>query len=240
MQGTGRELGASGAAPASVYALIDPRTHQACYIGKALDVDLRDRNHFNQCKHEHSRKATWLRGLRAEGLRPDLIVLEECKPEESAAREKYWIARARWRGIPLVNMKHGGQGRLNTSAETRKRISEAVKGKGHGAEWRANHAEAMRGRKHSNETKAKMGRAHMGNQRAQKWDYVAIFPNGRRDGIENVGVFCKEHGIGPWRIYSIAAAGKGQTKNGLRFVRTERRSALHLRSTPLEDDRRPQ
>jgi len=164
---------ASQAPTAAVYALIDPRSHQPRYIGKALDVRQRDRNHFNQSKYGHSAKDEWVRGLRADGLRPDLIVIEECTPAESAAREKYWIARARWRGIPLLNMKHGGQGRLNTSEETRARISAANKGKGHSPEWSAAHAAAMRGRKASPETKAKMARSARGNQNARKGQTVS-------------------------------------------------------------------
>lgn len=230
---------ASQAVMASVYALIDPRSDQVRYIGKALDVRLRDRNHFNQSKYERSPKAAWIRGLRAEGLRPDSIVLEECSPDESAAREKYWIARARWRGIPLLNMKHGGQGRLNTSEETRARISAAVKGKGHGPEWRAAHAATMRGRKASAETKEKMRHdGRLGNQRARKWDYTAIFPDGKRVEIENVSLFCKEHGVSHMSICQ-AAAVKGQTRNGLRFVRAEHRKCSPTsRSTSSEDDSR--
>jgi len=213
---------ASQAATASVYALIDPRSHQLRYIGKALDVRQRDRNHFKQCRFDNSPKDEWIRKLRASGLRPDLIVIEGCTPAESAAREKYWIARAHWRGIPLLNMKHGGQGRINTSEETRARISASNKGKGHGPEWRAAHAAALRGRKASDETKAKMSRAHTGNQRAQKWDYTAIFPDGRRVEIENVAVFCKEHGLTAQMIWQ-SAARKWQTGNGLHFARTEHR-----------------
>jgi hypothetical protein len=192
------------------------------YIGKALDMRVRYRRHFSRCRHEHSRKAEWIHELRAAGLEPDTIVLEDCAPSESAAREKYWIARARWRGIPLLNMKHGGQGRLDTSAETRKRISEGNKGKGHGPEWRAAHAATLRGRKASVETKAKMSRALTGNERARKWDYTAIFPDGRRVAIENVAAFCKEHGHTPQSIWNVAA-GKRQTNFGLRLERTERR-----------------
>ena len=223
---------------AAVYALIDPRTHQACYIGKALDVALRERNHFKQWKWERSRKSEWMRELHAVGLRPEMIVIEECSAVESAAREKYWIARALSRGIPLLNMKHGGQGRLNTSDETRRKISEAVKGKGHGPEQCAAHAQFMRGRKFSAETKEKMARAQMGNQRAQKWDFLVIFPDGRREAIESIGAFCKEKGITLQRAYLIAAAGKGQTKGGLHFVRTERRKcSLHEGALPHGKDR---
>ena len=214
---------------ASVYGLMDPRSDRMRYIGKALDVEQRDRNHLKQRKYGRSPKDEWLRELHARGLRADMIVLEDCAAAESAAREKYWIARALSRGVPLLNMKHGGQGRLNTSAQTRKRISEGNKGKGHGPEWRAAHAAALRGSKASEETKAKMRRAHTGNQRAQKWNYVATFPDGRRVEIENVGVFCKEHGITPQTIWNNAAAGKGQTRSGLHFVRIERRSALNLK-----------
>jgi hypothetical protein len=224
---------------AAIYALIDPRSHQLRYIGKALDTEQRDRNHVKQVRHSHSPKDEWLRELRAAGLRHDMIVIEECAPSESAAREKYWIARALLRGAPLLNMKHGGQGRLNTSAETRKRISEANKGKGHGPEWRAARTEWLRGRKASPETKAKMGRARALNQNARKWDYIATFPDGRLVEIQNVAVFCKEHGITSQQLWNFAA-GMGQAKSGLHFARIERRSALNLKEHSIEDDNRPQ
>ena len=223
---------------AAVYALIDPRTHQLRYIGKALDTEQRERNHFNQSKYGNAPKSEWVRELRAAGLRPEMLVIEECAPADSADREKYWIARARVRGAPLLNMKSGGQGRIQTSAETRKRISEGNKGKGHGSEWRAAHAAALRGRKASDETKAKMGKQRMGNQHAQKWNYVATFPGGKRVEIENVAVFCKEHGITPQQLWNFAA-GMGQAKSGLLFARTERRSALTFKEHSIEDDNRP-
>jgi hypothetical protein len=90
----------------------------------------------------------------------------------------------------------------------------------------------MRGRKQSAEQIAKRMRNQGGNQNARRWDYIAIHPDGRREIIENIGVFCKEHGVAHQRLHLIAAAGKGQTRSGLRFERTERRSAPNSRNIP--------
>jgi hypothetical protein len=211
---------------ARLYALMDPRTDEMRYIGQSRNTKLRDKGHFNQCKYYETPKDLWIRELRAAGMRPDTIVLEEVHPNARDERERYWIKRARERGVPLLNIGPGGRGTgFPPTPETRRKISESNKGKGHSLEWRAAHAAFMRGRKQSPELRAKRAAAIVANQNARKWDYIAIFPDGRRETIENVGVFCKEHGIAHQRLHFLAAAGEGQTRKGLRFERTERRSA---------------
>ena len=62
-----------------IYALADPRTRDVRYVGKTSDLDARLNGHA--CEARRSPKATprltWLRALAKDGVRPEILVLEE-------------------------------------------------------------------------------------------------------------------------------------------------------------------
>lgn len=55
--------------------------------------------------HKHS----WIAGLKNEGLRPEMIVVEECDNANWIEREKYWIAKYRVNESDLINITDGGE-----------------------------------------------------------------------------------------------------------------------------------
>ena len=188
----------------AIYGLIDPRTHRIRYVGKSVHLEQRWRDHVREARYDISRrtlKGLWVRDLRAAGLRPDLIVLEECGTDWSS-REKYWIKRI----VGLLNETSGGQ--VGCKQEAAKKISAALKANKtrHGAEWRKKHSLAMRGKRHTAETKKKMAAARSGNQNALKWKYVAIDPVGNRFSIVRPEQFCNERGLN-WCVMRKIAAG---------------------------------
>ena len=67
-----------------LYMLTDPRGWAYCYVGMSKDAGKRWQEHC-QDVYGHTRKATWIRCLRREGLRPQLHVLDPDVPECDAA-----------------------------------------------------------------------------------------------------------------------------------------------------------
>lgn len=114
----------------SVYALIDPRTGEARYVGKAKDAHQRLNGHLNDARRgQKSHKAHWVRQLLASGLVPEMVVLDEGIPAHLIDNaEKLWICMYRSMGCPLTNHSDGGPGNLGWKAEpeTRQRMSEAA------------------------------------------------------------------------------------------------------------------
>jgi hypothetical protein len=185
-----------------IYALIDPRTHRVGYVGKTDNPDKRLFDHVRQARHKVGRntlKGAWLRELTALGLRPDLLVLEECFGEWQS-REKYWIART----PGLLNEKSGGQ--IGCKPECAAKISASLKANKarHGPEWRARHSAAMKGKKASTETRSKMSAAHAGNRRAVKYRFVAIDPSGIRYPVDRLPAFCQQHELTFTAMYRLA------------------------------------
>ncbi len=90
----------------SVYALCDPETFEAYYIGCSLDVRRRYLNHFQKSQRRSRVKHAWLDYLEMQGLRPVLIVLEgNIKEPDAFNREAYWIAYYHNLGAPLTNLR---------------------------------------------------------------------------------------------------------------------------------------
>lgn len=99
--------------------------------------------------------------------------------EETDAAEKFWIAEYRSRGKAQYNIADGGQGGCGKrSEETKRKISEAHKGKKMSEEHRRKLSEVRKGKptgskgKHwklSEETKRKISEANKGKKRSEEW-----------------------------------------------------------------------
>jgi len=73
----------------------------------------------------------WIGSLRAQGLVPEVIVLEQFSSNEDlAAGECFWIAQGRGLGWALINLTRGGDGLsgFSHSAVTRAKLSRALMG----------------------------------------------------------------------------------------------------------------
>jgi hypothetical protein len=84
--------------PKIVYALADPETTIIRYIGCSTDPRARLWHHLwdgRSFKADYGvieAKHAWLAGLRARGLRPELVILEEVAPGDRwQDREAFWI-----------------------------------------------------------------------------------------------------------------------------------------------------
>ena len=95
----------------SIYALLDPRTNDVMYIGKAVNPSQRLYMHLYSSGYKKSYKYEWMRELKNEGYIPALQILEVVSSDKWQEREKYWISY--YRDLPdskLLNICKGGEG----------------------------------------------------------------------------------------------------------------------------------
>ncbi len=96
------------AAAVAIYALHDPRTGEARYIGKALNPEKRLLAHLNS--KTHLPVAHWVRKLRRLGMKPEMRIIEWVPIAEWEAAERRWIATHRAKTDRLLNLAAGGAG----------------------------------------------------------------------------------------------------------------------------------
>lgn len=133
-----------------IYALVDPRTSAVRYIGKSSSGLQRPKAHlYSGYLRAATHKNNWLKQLLAEGLKPEIRVLEKFdSPKLLNLAERLWIAQARQVGWPLTNTTKGGDGTFGRKASDRLKASLARANKAR--EWtqeqREHHSRAMTGR----------------------------------------------------------------------------------------------
>jgi len=91
-----------------IYGLQDPRDGVIHYIGQTSDLQGRFKAHLQ--REQNAQKGAWLADLQANGLVPEMVVLEQSTPENWPAAERTWIERGRELGWPLTNVMKGGEG----------------------------------------------------------------------------------------------------------------------------------
>jgi hypothetical protein len=110
-----------------IYGLYDPRERptRIRYVGYTSNT-LANRlaAHIKEAKYKknvNTHRLHWLRKLAAEGVRPEIILLERVEGEWQA-RERHWIAAL----AADVNSTAGGEGLIAPTADVRARISARV------------------------------------------------------------------------------------------------------------------
>lgn len=95
-----------------VYALLDPRSGEARYVGKTSGtLERRVANHIQQSPKRKLPSSNWIRSLVGNGLRPSAIVLEAVPAGgDWIEAERFWIEYLRSLGARLLNLTHGGEG----------------------------------------------------------------------------------------------------------------------------------
>jgi hypothetical protein len=94
------------AAPAFIYALVDPRTNAIRYVGKANDPHVRLEDHVG-LEGGNAAKHAWIVELLDAGVRPEARILEVVRDGRWGEREAYWIKRCREDGVDLLNANAG-------------------------------------------------------------------------------------------------------------------------------------
>jgi hypothetical protein len=88
-----------------VYGLADPRfCDDVVYIGQARDVQRRIKVHCDMNRYQPNLALRrWLRGLRAEGLSPKVVILARCDPMSLSRLEASLIRAYRANGMAHLN-----------------------------------------------------------------------------------------------------------------------------------------
>lgn len=150
---------------ASIYVLVDPISQEVRYVGKTIKcLSDRLRVHIWAAKRGNkTHRCNWIRSLLNAGLEPAIREIEMVDGDW-AAREQFWIAKFKSEGVRLTNATAGGEGwhGLKHSAETKRKIGDAQRGKTIPPEARKKQAAAMSGRTLSDEHRAKVSAALIG------------------------------------------------------------------------------
>jgi len=91
----------------TIYGIADPRDHVIRYVGKTSRAVV-ERLGEHELKPSNKNVGEWLRGLRAQGVSAEVIVLETCPRTHWQDREIYWIAKLR-KEHRLLNIAKGGK-----------------------------------------------------------------------------------------------------------------------------------
>lgn len=149
-----------------IYGLTDPRTGNLRYVGKSCTGLSRPKAHFHPTKlKESTKKNSWIKSLKAQGLLPGIEILEEHEgPFTLSDSECFWIANVKACGAELLNMTDGGDGapgRVQSKEEKTKRSNLAK------ARFKL-HGSSLRGYKHSQATRETMSRVRIGKRLPKK------------------------------------------------------------------------
>lgn len=133
-----------------IYVLYDPRNiFDLRYVGQTNNLKKRYREHIsNKELKKDSYKNRWIKKILAEGIKPEILVIDDCKLEEADDLETFWIKNLRREGHNLTNTNwagnHSNDGNF-LSEGTRRKISDSLKG-----------------HKISNETRSLISKKHIG------------------------------------------------------------------------------
>lgn len=108
-----------------IYSLSHPITNEIRYIGKTINLKRRYKQHLYDKRHSY--KASWVKSILKENLKPILTIIEECNENNWREREIFWISQFN----NLTNLMDGGGSHYvrTTKEETKKKISLIHKGK---------------------------------------------------------------------------------------------------------------
>jgi len=145
-----------------IYALIDPRDERVRYVGQAVNPARRFRKHLTD-KRFSNRKRAWIDELILLEKEPIMEVIEECQKGTVGEREQYWITHFRDLHPDLLNISDGGRyGSWTMGDESRKKISDAQKGRTRSDEHRKKLSDGLKGLTRSDETKKRMSDSKKG------------------------------------------------------------------------------
>ena len=148
--------------------LIRRLSNSKCYVGQSVDVEWRLKYH----QRYYDKRSYIARAIQKHGIDNFAFeILELCDEDLLNQREIFWIAALDTVHPHGFNLEHGGKsGR--PSEETRRKISEANKGKTHSEEAKRKIGEARKGKPSpykgktlSNEHRRKMSEARKGKRR---------------------------------------------------------------------------
>ena len=125
----------------SIYGLVDPETDEIRYVGKTKQpLNKRLSQHIASQPKHNTYKFNWIAKLKKNNLKPLIILIETCDPENWVEREKYWINEL----DNLTNLTQGGEDGLFFTDEILQKISMGVKRAWDNPDYRQRHSDKMK------------------------------------------------------------------------------------------------
>lgn len=138
------------------------------YIGRTYNFEKRKNSHFSDLRngdHDNKHLQNSFNKYSEDNFLFEII--EYCEKENCETLEQKYIDAAKKDWINYYNIAENASGGSGPcSEETKKKISEANKGKVCSGETRKKMSEINKGKIHSQETKQKMSNAHSGERNA--------------------------------------------------------------------------
>jgi group I intron endonuclease len=135
-----------------------------CYIGKSINIPKRWKEHRASLRNGHHHNKHLQKAWDYYGEKSfHFKVLEYANPKELAELEIAYISKHKAFGENGYNFTMGGEGGLlgmPKTKETRRKISEANKGRLHTSEEKAKVSNALKGRTFTDEHRKKIGEAN--------------------------------------------------------------------------------
>ena len=110
-----------------IYGLRDPRDSQIRYVGKSNDPRHRLRGHLSRRGGTYARN--WIGSLLSDGIRPELVILEEVSKKRWKVAEQAWIQYLRRLGCKLTNLAAGGGGPSGRTMPAAERAARKISAK---------------------------------------------------------------------------------------------------------------
>lgn len=109
-----------------IYGLIDPRTNALFYIGFTHNPEYRLSIH-NQSGSAGFKKRAFIKQMRAEGFKPQMVILQKCQEQFARHLEKQWIQFSLFLGADLINEKQSTE----KGVDIRERFTQYAQAQSH-------------------------------------------------------------------------------------------------------------
>lgn len=188
-----------------------------CYIGSAIDIRHRCREHRSMLRGNYHDNDHLQKSWNRYGENNFCFKVLEIVPDKNdlLKREQWWI-----NVLDVCNDRHGynicptagNMLKMKHSEETRHKISKANKGQKRSEETRLNISEALKGKKHTRERTNKIAAA------LSKTFHGFISPEGQEVVITNLKKFCRDNNLDSAAMYRLIK-GKCKQHKGWAYQR---------------------
>lgn len=128
-----------------IYTLAHPITGEIRYVGKTTSsLNRRLGQHIAAISRSKSHRASWIKSILKQGLKPIIELIEEVDYSINNQIEIYWIAQFKAWNFRLVNHTEGGEGTIGYRHSEESKLKMSLNALGNSR---------ARGYKHSQETK---------------------------------------------------------------------------------------
>ena len=189
----------------NIYVLIDPKTNEIRYVGKANNVSERYKAHLNRARKHQVHKKNWLDKLKNDGLKPIVVVIDVVPIEEWVFWETYWISQMKTWGFNLLNYTNGGDGCTFGNQTSFKKGHKIWLGKKHSDETKLKISENSWQRNKPSNKRKKVVQMDLDGNIIKIWDYIHQAANETNSKATKIVACCRgrinSHNKYKWKYY---------------------------------------